>query len=162
MKYYCAICREEIKTKYPSQAKARTYCSKQCGDVGGAKKRENKVEKECIVCGAVFSIKKSHANKRETCSRDCKHKKHGDKIRGEKHFRWKGAKKKKPNSFIYKFRGGKYEHRYIMEQCIGRKLTSDEVVHHINGDPLDNRLDNLQVMSRAEHTKLHYKQGDIY
>ena len=51
------------------------------------------------------------------------------------------------------------EHRYIMEQILGRKLTKDEVVHHIDGNKLNNDPSNLQVMSRAEHTRLHSKMG---
>lgn len=47
------------------------------------------------------------------------------------------------------------EHRYIMEQQLGRKLGTDEVVHHINGDKLDNGLENLEVLGRAEHTSHH-------
>lgn len=47
------------------------------------------------------------------------------------------------------------EHRYIVEQREGRKLTSNEVIHHINHDKSDNRLTNLAVLSRAEHTRLH-------
>lgn len=50
------------------------------------------------------------------------------------------------------------EHRYIMEQHLGRKLESYEVVHHINGNHNDNRLENLQVMTWSEHSKLHGKQ----
>jgi len=46
-------------------------------------------------------------------------------------------------------------HRIIAEQKIGRPLTDDEVVHHINGDIQDNRPENLQVMSREEHGRLH-------
>lgn len=37
------------------------------------------------------------------------------------------------------------EHRLVMEQAIGRKLNRGETVHHINGDRLDNRLENLQL-----------------
>ncbi len=47
------------------------------------------------------------------------------------------------------------EHRYIMEQHLGRKLTRYEVVHHINEDKRDNRLENLQLMSLKEHSKVH-------
>lgn len=47
------------------------------------------------------------------------------------------------------------EHRYIMEQHINRSLKKDKVVHHINGNPSDNRIENLEIMSRSEHTSLH-------
>ena len=53
---------------------------------------------------------------------------------------------------------GRYvkEHRYIMEQHIGRKLEPQEVVHHINRDKLDNRIENLRLLSSAaEHNYVH-------
>jgi HNH endonuclease len=46
-------------------------------------------------------------------------------------------------------------HRYVMELHLGRKLTSNEVVHHIDGDPLNNDPDNLALLSRSEHQRLH-------
>jgi hypothetical protein len=53
----------------------------------------------------------------------------------------------------------KDEHRIIMEQHLGRKLCKDEVIHHINGNGKDNRIENLQLMTRSGHTKLHFPNG---
>lgn len=47
------------------------------------------------------------------------------------------------------------EHIKIMQDHIGRELTLDEVVHHINEIRTDNRIENLQLMTRGEHSKLH-------
>lgn len=46
-------------------------------------------------------------------------------------------------------------YRVVMEKHLGRLLTKDEHVHHINENPLDDRLENLKLTTRTEHPKLH-------
>ena len=47
------------------------------------------------------------------------------------------------------------EHRFVMDELMGGELRDDEVVHHINGDKLDNSIGNLMAMSRSAHMTLH-------
>ena len=48
-----------------------------------------------------------------------------------------------------------YEHREVMEKHLGRKLKPNEHVHHIDGNPRNNAIDNLMLVSASEHAKIH-------
>ena len=48
------------------------------------------------------------------------------------------------------------EHRLVIEKHLDRQLKSNEIVHHINENGRDNSITNLQIMSRSEHTRLHF------
>ena len=86
----------------------------------------------------------------------------GDSIRAfEKHI-WinEKTKNKLPTFMLYMTNLiRKAEHIAIGEFIADRKLRKDEVVHHINGDRLNNSPPNLKVLSKSEHSKLHSKDS---
>lgn len=45
--------------------------------------------------------------------------------------------------------------KYLMEQKLGRKLEQNEQVHHKDGNPLNNDVDNLEVKLLGEHQREH-------
>lgn len=52
-------------------------------------------------------------------------------------------------------------HTVLMERAIGRYLKSNEVVHHVNHDRSDNRIENLRLMDKKEHCSMHMKERHL-
>jgi len=53
-------------------------------------------------------------------------------------------------------KGWRFEHRVVMEHHLGRPLLRSEHVHHKNHDTLDNRIENLELMTPSEHHREHF------
>jgi predicted DNA-binding protein YlxM (UPF0122 family) len=52
-------------------------------------------------------------------------------------------------------------HREVWEQTHKRPIPNGFLIHHIDGNRLNNHPANLKLMSRSEHSKLHCEQGDF-
>ena len=84
-------------------------------------------------------------------------------LRKEAHPQWRGGRRLTKEGYVRLATGKSrpqyvYEHIVVAEQAIGRKLRRNETVHHKNSIKSDNRPENLEVMTRAQHMRVHHHQ----
>jgi hypothetical protein len=84
---------------------------------------------------------------------------------GKKHYHWQGGKRissqgyieiKSPEHPFKNKQGYVPKHRLVVEKYLGRYLTCKEIIHHIDENPLNNRIKNLYLFAnRWKHCVYH-------
>lgn len=161
----CPNCRVYFYPVYYGVNKFQRYCSKSCSVKAQHKRKEIGFENynPNYVDGRSYKVSKCKCGKSTSDYRN----KNCLKCYREKmsEANWKGGKfLHQGYRYIYlpehpfAVSGGYIkEHRLVVEKQLKRYLTKEEIVHHINCNKLDNRIENLQVMSKSQHTTHHNK-----
>jgi hypothetical protein len=175
----CDYCGTEFKNR-ADRVSDVNFCQLHCRKAWAQKQREETRGRSCIKCGVLFIPRVSQLKKGggKYCSLDCSKDMHiGVKRSEETRQRMSAAIKNSPNLKPLKgkdnpsWNGGRYlsngywwlsldegkvaEHRHVMSVHLGRELLPEEIVHHINHDKQDNRIENLEIMTRSEHMDEH-------
>jgi endogenous inhibitor of DNA gyrase (YacG/DUF329 family) len=153
----CEVCGKEFwRQKHQERKGVGRFCSIVCKDVEQSKNRETKT---CAICGKTWTLSASQKYHRaDYCSRDCYSRARMKRPLDREHNGKPAVVDQHGYVRIYEpdhpraFGGGwVFEHRWVVEQQLGRYLDPDEHVHHINHVRMDNRPENLKAMTALEH-----------
>lgn len=94
----------------------------------------------------------------------------GNLAKGKDSSRWKGGIIRHSNGYVMVYnpnhpkadcRGYVYKAILVVEKKLKRCVKKGEVVHHVDGNKLNNSPNNLRLLTPSKHARLHYNQGDL-
>ncbi len=148
----------------PVRRNRNAFCSPKCA--GAARASAHRITVHCATCGEVFTRPKCHESNTMFCSRRCQGlwwsaTRSGStapryfpvgtvKQRKAGKFKRRWIKVEEPNVWML------YAHFVVLSR--GAILGRGGVVHHRDGDTLNDSKQNLRAMSRADHINLHRQQ----
>lgn len=138
----------ECEREFIPQVDRQVRCSKSCAAKAFNATRR-KQERLCEFCGASYRYRKLT---QRTCSKSCAQKLAKTAAPGEVRV---GTIAQLGYQLLRVDGKAILEHRYVMEQHLGRPLKSSELVHHRDGNKLNNDLSNLELTDRSAHPKQH-------
>jgi hypothetical protein len=173
VEYICIICQKECRKKRSpgNLLVPPKFCSQACrGKFTSLNKKgpTQNFKGICEFCKKEFTTYRSPSNMKLTprfCSLVCL----GKSQKGENNPAYNGGKYKCNGYYIvfvpeHPFASDNtvLEHRLVMEKKLGRYLTSEEVVHHIDRNKLNNDINNLMLFpSNSEHLKYHARENKL-
>src|SRR3990167_639054 len=151
----CSTCGEEVvRKKIVPNARGVQYCSRACFW------QARIVLKHCSFCGIAFRRHGRPRRARVFCSRLCFRKANS----AQGHYHWGGGRTVSAGYINLRTGTGKArrEHIVIAEHALGRPLRKGEVIHHIDGNKVNNRNSNLLICSASFHRWLHNRMAALY
>jgi len=153
----CSVCKTEFYRQPAYIEQGRHLCSTVCNRIWQTKPA---TVKACAHCGAEMTLKPSQSH-RQFCSKPCDTTNKIKRPTGRMHngrpvlinFQGYLTVYEPGHPYANKHNGRVLEHRLVMEQAIGRYLTTDEHVDHIDQNKTNNDPRNLQVMSPTAHSQ---------
>ena len=151
--FICLVCNKPFQN-YLSPADIASgrgkVCSMKCKGILNSQNKKKGNLKKCAICKKDFWCRPSEEKRKKIyCSRDCFNKR--DLKSGQRFLSSDG--------YVIIYVDGRQikEHRHLMSLHLGRPLKSSEIVHHKDHNKLNNDLSNLEIMTRAEHNRTHFK-----